>query len=74
MPKSVQKRLDEGRAVYDLGEERQDPDTAAEARGTPDPLGGPAPSDGPVPARFPQSMGFGPLDELGDPKPDELEE
>ena len=36
MPKSVQKRLDEGRAVYDLGMGPQDPDTAAEADGTPE--------------------------------------
>ena len=37
MPKSVQKRLDEGRAVYDLGEGPQDPNPAAEAHGTPSP-------------------------------------
>ena len=74
MPKSVQKRLDEGRAVYDLGEGPKDPETAAEARGTPNPPDRPASDGMPVPARCPQSMGPAPSGALDDQKLEDLEE
>ena len=74
MPKLVQKRLDEGRAVYDLGVGPKGPEAAAEAQGTPKPPDRPASDGMPVPARLPQPVGPGPSDVLDGPQPEDLEE